>query len=416
MFKHTLTPTMFAGRCRGTRPAGVRLAPVLTLLLPVFAFAQSGPVPEYIESMSAFEVRALDGAYAPSNGNVSIESVTPAEWRNNDPSNIGLRGIVVAWSGGGKNLGSRMFVHGGGHADSANNGMYIYDYSGTSAPTGWQLPAISSVSDVRSNVATYADGGPNSVHTYDGVVYASHNNHVYRFGGSRYISGSFVDWAFKYNVNSGEWSRLPDYPGGDSGAKTIYDPATGKIFVTVTNSTTGYFFRTDNETWSPSKSLNGNSFPWDSMAAWDSSRNRAIVVGDGETSIVNVDFANETVSVQSFSPSGDTDIYSRNGISAVYDPIRDVFWLFGGNGGSPGYSSIYQLRADGGPWTTTRINLTGASISLGKDLQGSWGRYVFMPQWAAIGLVANTNSPAYVIRVAEEVVPAPEPPSALNAQ
>ncbi len=410
MFKHS----RIALRFRGRRSASATAA--LAALLPTFALAQSGPVPEYIESMPAFEVRALDGAYTPTNGNVSIESVTPAEWRNNDPSNIGLRGIVVAWSSGGKNMGSRMFVHGGGHADSANNGMYIYDYAGTNAPTGWQSPVvISSVADVRSNVATYADGLPNSVHTYDGLVYTSHNNHVYRFGGSRYISGSFVDWAFKYNVGSGEWTRLPDYPGAESGAKTIYDPTTGKIFVTVTNSASGYFFRTSNDTWSSQKGLNGNSFPWDSMAAWDSSRNRAIVVGDGETSIVNVDFANETVSVESFSPSGDTEIYSRGGISAVYDPIRDVFWLFGGNGGSPGYGNIYQLRADGSPWTTTRIGLTGDSISLGKDLQGSWGRYVFMPQWAAIGLVANTDSPAYVIRIAEEVVPAPEAPTTLNA-
>jgi hypothetical protein len=389
----------------------------VTLLAPVFAGAQNGPVPDYIASMAAFETRRLDGPYAPTNGNISMQSVTPSEWLNNDPSTLGLRGVLAAWSGGGKAVsGTRMFVHGGGHNDSANNGVYIYDFGGQTNPTGWQSPVvISRVSDIRSDAATYADGKPNSVHTYDGVVYASHNNHMYRFGGSRYSSGNFTATAFKHNLSNGQWTQLPNYPGGQSGARTIYDPNTGKIFVTVTNAYDGYFFRTSNDTWSGVKSLGNNYFRWDSMAAWDPSRNRAILVGDGEANVIDVDFAAETISVRTFSPAGATQMYSELGISAVYDPIRDVYWLFGGDISSPGYTSIYEVRASGDPWTTTRYTLTGDSIPRAKDLRGSWGRFVLMPQWGAIGLVASDTSPAFVIKLPDSNVPTPRSPTSLQA-
>ena len=392
-----------------------RAAVALIAFLPLAAGAQNGPVPGYISSMSPFQVRGLDGAFAPTNGNVSMEDVTPAEWLTNDPSVLGLNGVLAAWSGGAKGGGTRLFVHGGGHTDSANNGMYIYDFAGQNNPTGWQAPlVVSAVADVRDGAAVYADGKPNSVHTYDGIVYASHNNHVYRFGGSRYSSGRLTRTAFKFNASNGVWTRLPDYPGGEDAAKTIYDPVTGNIFVTMTDEFDGYFLRTDTDTWSSRIDYNGNGFPFDSMAAWDSSRNRAIVVGEGETSVVNVDFEAETVTVQSFSPTGDTGLYGRSGISAVYDPVRDVYWLFGGGTGSPGYTGIYELRAGGDPWTTIRHDLTGDSIPLSKGLIGSWGRYVLMPQWGAIGFVAHEGGPAFVIKLPDDPFVTPEAPANLQ--
>lgn len=386
------------------------------LLLSCSSFAQNGPAPDYISSLSPFNIRALTGSYAPSNGNESMASITPSEWLTDDPSVLGLRGVLAAWSGGGKaTTGTQLFVHGGGHSDSANNGMYIYDFGGQTNPTGWESPlVISGVSDVRSGSATYADGKPGAVHTYDGAVYASHNNHIYRFGGSSYSNGSWTNTAFKYNVATGEWTRLANYPGGEGAAKTIYDPITGKIFVTITNSFSGRFLRTSDDTWSSSKSFGGNGFPYDSMAAWDTSRNRAIIVGDGETSLVTVDFASESISVDSFSPTGVTEPFSINGISAAYDPVRDVFWMIGGPIRSAGYTNLYELRADGNPWSTARYSLSGDDIPQAKDLRGSWGRYVLMPQWGAIGLVASDTSPAFVIRLPDGQATTPESPDQLQ--
>lgn len=384
---------------------------VAATVLPAVASAQSANTPSYISSMTPFEAQALDGNTSPSNGTSSMESITPREWLDNDPSVEGLSAVISAWSGGAKGQGTKMIVHGGGHSDSANNGIYIFDYSGTDAPTGWQEPlVISDVSDVQANGATYADGKPVSVHTYDGMVYADHNNHAYRIGGSRFNNGFMTNAAFKFDLASKVWTKLPDFPGAASGPKTVYDSATGKIFVTMTDEDNGYFFRTSSETWSGNKTFGGSGFPYNSMVAWDSKRNRGIVVGDGTTKILSIDFGNETVSSSSFSPSGNTEIFGRDGISAVYDPIRDSFWLFGGGDSSPGWDSIYEMTAGGSSWSVTRYNLTGDSISTFGGAIGSWGRYVLMPQWRAIGVIASSRSPAYVIRLPSDSFKTPEPP------
>ena len=86
-------------------------------------------VPSYIASMAPYQVRALTGTYSPTNGGESMQSVTPSSgafgnWLSGDPGVLQLPGVVDAWCGGAKPAsGSKMYVHGGGHNDSANNGL-----------------------------------------------------------------------------------------------------------------------------------------------------------------------------------------------------------------------------------------------------------------------------------------------------
>src|SRR5262245_48162811 len=55
---------------------------VMIAASPAIGEAQT---PTYISSMSAYQVRALTGSFAPTNGQISMRSVTPAEWLTNDP-------------------------------------------------------------------------------------------------------------------------------------------------------------------------------------------------------------------------------------------------------------------------------------------------------------------------------------------
>jgi len=374
---------------------------IVIAVLLVSCGAVLAETPTYISGLSDYEVRVLSGTYAPTNGTSSIQSVTPSEWLTSDPG-AGLEGVITAWNGGPKVVGSKLIVHGGGHGDSANNGVYIFDFSGTSAPTGWDDPVdVSTVANVRANQATYADGSPVSSHTYDGLVYASHNDTFYRFGGSRWSDGSMPGRSFKYNVATGQWSQLSsDFPGGDdSGCKTFYDPTTGNLFVTTQDVSQGYFFRTSNDTWSGAKGFSGDGFTYNSVASagWDSSRGRGVVVSENENSLVTINFSAETVSVSSFSPSGSTAIFSQSGVSAVYDAIEDVYWLFGGGTSSPGWSTIYSMDPD--TFVTTAHSLSGDSISVVSGMIGSFGRFAYMEDWRAIGVVASHTSAVYVINL-----------------
>jgi hypothetical protein len=178
----------------------------------------------------------------------------------------------------------------------------------------------------------------------------------------------------------------------------------------------GYFLRTSNDTWSGAKTYGGNGFPYDSVAAWDPTRNRGIVIGDGEMSLLNINFANETASVTTFSVTGPTAIFSQNGPSAVYDAGADVYWLFGGATSSPGWTTLYELNADGPPWVVTPHTLTGDAITRDSGLIGSFGRWVLMDQWRAIGTLSSTSSGAYVIKLPAGPPISPNPPTDFAAQ
>lgn len=376
------------------------------------ALAQSGPLPSYIESLSPYEAARLDGTLAPASGNVSMRDITPAEWVSNDPGVVGLEAVISAWNGGAKSVGSQLFVHGGGHSDSANNGMYIFDFSGNERPLGWLDPlVISSVSAVQSNRPTYSDGLPTAVHTYDGLIHAQHNNNIYRFAGSQYNNGFMAGGTFKFDGDTRVWTQLADYPGQRGGAKTVYDSNTGKIFVTMNDSLEGFFFRTSNDSWSGSKGYSGNGFPYDSVGVWDPTRGRGLIVGAGEKSLVEIDFDNESVDVSGVSISGSTEIFGVAGISALFDAVTDAYWFFGGSQSSSGWTRLYRMDADGPPWNVTSVSLSGDAIQRTSGMIGSYGRFVFMPNWRAIGLVAVVDGPAVVIRLPGEAFISPNPPA-----
>ncbi len=383
---------------RAGRPAS-RIGLSLALMFGwTMANAQSSQTPEYISSMADFEVRALAGNFQPTNGKETMESVTPNEWLANDPGIVDLAGTIVAWSGGPKaSAGTKLFVHGGGHNDSANNGLYAFDFAGSAAPTGWLLEDISAVSAVRA-ATSYNDGKPASVHTYDGAVYAQHNNHIYRFGGAIWSpSGGFTKSAWKYNIASGAWTALPDFPGTMNTVSSIYDPESRKIIVGAGGRNEVAFFRTDQDTWSSLKSTNGNFWGGDVSGAYDPTRGRGVLIGNGESRLVTINWSRETVDVSSLSASGATEILSTDGPSAVYDPFRDSYWIFGGEEGSPGFGNIYEMDAES--LTIQRRSLSGASIQVLNSMQGSYGRYLLMPEWRAMGIVASHESPAYVIKL-----------------
>jgi hypothetical protein len=397
--------------------AGLRhlLGAFLSLIAVPQAWSQSGTVPTYISSMTDYQVVQLDGALVPTSGKVSMQSVTPTTWLTGDPSTGGLRGVIIAWSGGAKATGvSTLFVHGGGHSDGANNGLYVYDFAGTSKPTGWQSPlVISALSDIIPQSPTYANGYPVSAHTYDGAVYASHNNFIYRFMGSIYAAGDLTRASFKYNVATKAWTRVPDFPAGGGAAVTLYDPVSGKIFVSnFLSSASGYFFRTQNDTWSGEKNI-GNALA-EAAGAWDPTRSRGVFLDGSRNHLVSLNFSAETASSTSMSLSGATEVLER-GMSAVYDPARDSYWLFGGPASSPGWTKIYELSAGGPPWTIVAHTLTGAPIQRTSGMVGSYGRFVLMDQWRAIGVVASETSAAYVIKLPMGSVARPNSPTNLVA-
>ena len=360
--------------------------------------------PNYIAALSDYQVIQLTGVYAPSNGNETMVDITPNEWLNSDPGNTDLPGVIEAWCGGYKGEGTVLWVQGGGHFDSANNGMYSYEFAGTDVPTGWQAPLdVSTIGDVLQGDA-YADGAASSIHGYDGTVRHPTNGNLYRFGGAPWNgNGGFTGGSWRYNPQTQVWTVLPrvagiGFPAGTGIPICGVDPLSGKIFAAVPTALSGYILDpVDNSTVnvnisSYAGSDNVNNEP---TFAFDKKRSRGIVVSASVTDLYDIDFVNNTLSRSSFTASGATQILG-SAKCIIYDEDRDVYWLFGGRSGEPGFTSIFEMNAS--TFAITQRSLTG-SISTRGGAQGSYGRWVFMREFDAIGFVGHHDQAPHVIKL-----------------
>lgn len=380
---------------------------ICLLLTTITAYSQT--VPNYISSMPAYAVRALSGAYAPTNGKTVITQVTPPEYT--PPQGNGVYPLFAAWSGGGAAYsGYVLNVHGGGHGDSSLNGMYFYDFSGTNAPTGWTQGAVSFQSAVCSDCVQYADGKPTSVHTYFGMITVG--DRIYRFGGVPFGSGTIGTsvGSWRYSRSSASWTRLADI--GIQWPLVIYSPAANKIAIGGAGNQVR-FLNLATEQFGAIKTNSGSGGTvWDpySCSAWDTTRNRGIFTRAQNTNpaaLVNIDWSAETTSTSLLNATGQTAGLAASA-SCFYDPVRDSYWFFGGGGQSGSASlwdSLYEMNAS--TFVMTKTSLTGDVIQLRDLSYGSYGRFVFMPEARAIGIASGENFPAYVIKLPGTGTPPP---------
>jgi hypothetical protein len=113
--------------------------------------------------------------------------------------------------------------------------------------------------------------------------------------------------------------------------------------------------------------------------------------------IVTPNWSAETVTGSTFTPSGDTTILSQAALSMFYDSARDCFWIWGGGSASSGYTTIYEMNAS--TFAITAHPLSQSMSGFVGQYFGSYGRWVFMDSWRAIGFVTRTDQAAYVIKL-----------------
>lgn len=344
--------------------------------------AGGGGVPAYISSMSAYQVRNLSGTYAPTNGTSSLVSVMPGIWSGNTD-------IMRPWSGGAKSItGTKMYVHGGGHSDSSNNGLYSFDFAGTNAPTGWAVENQGQTG-VTSDPSIGSNGAPVSVHTYDGMC--DMGDFLFRVGGSTYPNGFFTETAMRFTKSTKVWTRLPNWPGQSLGGAVVGNTSDGKVLAMDrwVEYLTYAFYRVSTNNWSSLKSVS-NQWPDDFSAAYSPTLNVGIAMGSGSSFSYTIDWTSETIVQTSRSlPS------LGSGPSLFWDASRNVFWAFGGSSNN---STIYEINPSN--WSSTAHTLTGnAPLSPESGTRGSYGRFVYLPDWRAIGAVANRNNAAFVIKL-----------------
>lgn len=374
----------------------------------------SNTAPSYINLMSSYQVVSLAST---ANGFTTVNSVVPSEWSTeiaNVQAYSGVSidgpytGIINGWCGGGKPTeGTKLYLHGGGHQSTGNNGMYVFDFSGTTQPTGWSCPKISPRSAVvdgsyaNANGGVYSDGLPSSTHSVDTACFI--NGAYYKFGGFIWTSqgGQVGSWGWKYDPVTNAWTKLAQMPW--SAAGMVFGDATqNKIFVqdnydgSAGSPNFKYaFYRVGANTFSASKNASFAA-PLYWSTAYDPTRSRCLGFGVGDARFGTVDWTNETITWgSSLSVTGST-ARSRQGPFLFYDQTADCYWAFGGGS----YSTIEQINASTGALIASNT-LTGASIPLMTNFRGDWGRAVLL-KWGstrAIGFCTTNSNPAMVVKL-----------------
>ena len=370
--------------------------------------------------MSAFEVRNLTGsAYGPTNGFTSLHDTLPAEWRGGNNSAInGEAAILTAWSGGRSDVaGKRLFVHGGGHSDSGNNGLYIYDFNGSTKPTGWTIApnSLSALNQVVFN-NIYGDNRPNSVHTYDQMHYDPALNRLYRFGGTTWSQNGGSDFAYYYDLNANKWSC--DLSGSKFGTSYVSSKLGGTVIGKADGTKLlwmdgdypdgGMFYTSDGTATATELNFHRNSNGSGMVAVNIGGDNWLTLSTEGGAAYVYTHVINwagySVASTQRTHPSQAAYIYGNQSSagSLVYDVALNCVWIFGlTRHCTTGTLSTQILKLSLADYSVTAYTMTGDPIliSPAASSAGSYNRHIWFPQWRVIGTVQSHNAPMSIIKL-----------------
>lgn len=366
--------------------------------------------PAYMRDMAPYSTRLLRGTLAPSRGGETFVASLPAEWRPAEGA-PGSRGVIAAWSGGcADHANKRLFFAGAGHSDGANNGIHVYDFGGDERPLGFSVLAgsRSRLADVVEDGPgeTYADGRPSAVHTYSCMQYDAARRRIWRSGGARYSSGGGGAQVWTFSIDGASWAQRAGHAAGASSVM-LQAPDASAVLVIGTLNAPRFI---DAVTYA--QTLHGAA-PWPGLsdhnaaAAYDEKRDRHLMIARNSVAPqtlfvhqVAVDWRSRRWTATPAALRGsDADVAkAAGGMGMFYDAQRDSFWAFGSVFDTAGGAIAHLLEIDAATLEVRRTPLSPA-LACGSYSRGTFGRFIWMPEWRTVGIVYDHDKPAALIRL-----------------
>ncbi len=330
-----------------------------------------------------------------------LETLTPGQWYEIPNSRMrdvcpGLTdGVwnyycaanISAWSGGAFDTKrNRLIIWGGGHADSPDNSVYVFDLNILKWERIWG-PSTDFGGDPKT--CLYPDGNPRSVHSYNYLQYIPSIDKFCSFGmASCYPDGNAgSSKTFMFDFETKKWDVLASVPV-ETGINAIsgYDPVTDRAFLhcVSSNSRLGVFDPVKN-TWS-----SGQVNPWGGLYPSGTADvdvvNRKLVLIGNDVKAWNVD--NPTAEPQVIPTTGETSgLGPYNG--AAYHPLsRKIFvWKSG--------KTVYTLDVATRKWE----KYEGKGDDPGSPASnGTFGRFRYSPKSDVFVLVNNSEKNVFVYK------------------
>jgi hypothetical protein len=329
--------------------------------------------------------------------NTKLESVCP-------PNNFGDAGydfhdscryVIAAWGGGiADTKRNRLVVWGGGHSDYSGNEVYALDLNSL------QMVRLNDPTvPVTSGCAEALQGQmPNSRHTYGNLSYVPSLDEMVSVTGSLAACGGGSTATWTLELSNLKWTQqsprgtAPFYGGGLAG--TDYDQNTGNVY--VSDESYGEFATYDPRANTYKLLSKGNPTSTGMTAVIDPKRKLFFLFGGdpgngGGVRVIDISGHDRSYKVKGLSVAGCGPVLTAVYPGVAYDPIQDriVIWTGG--------DAVFLFNPDTKSCTSVSYpNGPGAPQNNGTN-----GRFRYFPALGVFALVNDARQNAYVLRLTQ---------------
>ncbi len=328
--------------------------------------------------------------------------------------------IMSAWSGGAYDAQrDRLIVWGGGHNDSSDNAVYVFDVNSHV----WSIASPRS-GDTGGSEASgeYPDGTPRSRHTYHYIQYVPSIDRFCSMGGSAQYPTALqtnatnkvhcLDFDDTATPTRG-WTHRSTMPGeGAIGGRSAYDPSSGHIWYHGTSavaipSNRLYEWDPVANVWTTRSAQEDDQNFYSGSAAIDPVHKRWVEVGGGRQRYYDISKAG-MLERRDLGISGPASIVNGSSPGFDFDSSSGLFVAW--NGGS----TVYTLDLATNSWQECPAAPGNTVTPTPPQPNGTFGRFRYIPSRNAFVLVNDTDQNVFLYRLPEGCGGAPPdetPPS-----
>ncbi len=342
--------------------------------------------------MPSWALNAAVGAFVelPNTGISSVApAVPPPGYVNTDPDKIDtwnsiafdqVRGRITAAAGG-------------GHGDYAGNEVDSIDLL---AELPRWVERRTCTTATTANVTHFADGRPNSRHSYYGIVADPDANRVMLLGGARWSDGQLIATVDAFDFATNDWLPAGTHPNIPFGTNQeafplARDPRNGNIYLFHSNGN-AYKWTKATNTWSTDNLNSGSGSMREHAAAYDTTRNVIRILNGSlsmqEYNVTTRQFTTRTLTGTSIQAAG---YNNTNGMT--YVPAIDKYLV---RAGTSGGGSVIQI--DPSTNVSSTFATTGGS-SVPSAAFGPWARWHYSPAHRGVFFLPRYSSNVWFLRV-----------------
>jgi hypothetical protein len=319
---------------------------------------------------------------------------------------------IMDYSGGVQIPSEReVVVDGGGHHEYPGNEKYSVPYDGRPV-SRIGMPSMYPVDGTSPE--TYADGRPAQRHTTDSMVFIPELNAIFKSGGGLWQGGISTAAAWLFHRGTLQDERLPDYPPGDYGAKSLYSvakwhPELKKVIVRGRNHIALY--DPFAQVWEEKARASWNESEMTGLL--DTRRRRLVSIGHGRSEVWDLETWQpiyDSEDAKGPIPFSGPVFHDAFGPGFVYDEIGDRY--IGWTWRNP--SMLYSVNPD--TWAVTAAPMAGTPPAELAWSSGTFGRFVRVSDpFDGVVVIPSVDSNAFKVVFDRQALPVADTVTILRA-